>query len=143
MLRKKDMPLAVQRHVAALFNSWCARDFISRGEHEFLGGREEYIDDDVNATWNVLDARYENLVLQFFGENALLTYRNIVKEKDEAHSKSFTCHFRTVRSCCGVLTALPKNGAATDTNRSRCCGLDGNNVAVAGNYTGARIEAIG
>ena len=30
-----------------------------------------------------MDARYENLVLQFFGETALLTYRNIVKEKDE------------------------------------------------------------
>ena len=37
----------------------------------------------VNAKWNVLDARYENLVLQFFGETALLTYRNIVKETDE------------------------------------------------------------
>jgi ketosteroid isomerase-like protein len=83
MLRKKDMPLAVQRHDAALFNSWLARDFIARGEHEFLGSREEYIQDRVNATWTVLDARYENLVLQFFGENALLTYRNIVKEKDE------------------------------------------------------------
>src|SRR2546425_3035941 len=83
MLSKKDMPLAVQRHDAALFNSWCARDFIARGEHEFLGSREEYIQDHVNAAWNVLDARYENLVLQFFGETALLTYRNIVKEKDE------------------------------------------------------------
>ena len=29
------------------------------------------------------DARYENLVLQFFGDTAVLTYRNIVKEKDE------------------------------------------------------------
>ncbi len=83
MRRKKDMPLAVQKHDAALFNSWCARDFVARGEHEFLGTREEYIQDRVNATWNVSDARYENLVLQFFGETALLTYRNIVKEKDE------------------------------------------------------------
>ena len=83
MRRKKDMPLAVQRHDAALFNSWCARDFVARGEHEFLGSREKYIQDRVNATWNVSDARYENLVLQFFGETALLTYRNIVKEKDE------------------------------------------------------------
>ena len=83
MLRKKDMPLAVQRHDAALFNSWVARDFVSRGEHEFLGSREEYIQDHVNATWTVSDARYENLVLQFFGDTAVLTYRNIVKEKDE------------------------------------------------------------
>src|SRR5207245_8726630 len=29
MRRKKDMPLAVQRHDAALFNSWCARDFVA------------------------------------------------------------------------------------------------------------------
>jgi len=82
MLRKKDMPLAVQKHDAALFNSWLARDFIARGEHEFLR-RDEYIQDHVNAKWNVSDVRYENLVLQFFGETALLTYRNIVKEKDE------------------------------------------------------------
>src|SRR2546425_12350163 len=51
MLRKKDMPLAVQRHDAALFNSWLARDFVARGEHEFLGSREDYIRDRVNATW--------------------------------------------------------------------------------------------
>ena len=82
MLRKKDMPLAMQRHDASLFNSWLARDFIARGEHEFLH-REEYIQDRVNATWSISDVRYENLVLQFFGETALLTYRNIVKEKDE------------------------------------------------------------
>ena len=76
------MPLAVQKHDASLFNSWLARNVVARGEHEFLG-REEYIRDRVNATWSVSDARYENLVLQFFGETALLTYRNIVREKDE------------------------------------------------------------
>jgi len=82
MLRKKDMPLAMQRHDASLFNSWLARDFISRGEQEFLH-KEEYIQDRVNATWSISDVRYENLVLQFFGETAILTYRNAVKEKDE------------------------------------------------------------
>jgi ketosteroid isomerase-like protein len=82
MLRKKDMPLAMQKHDAALFNSFLARNFIARGEHEFLT-REEYIQDRVNATWSISDVQYENLVLQFFGETTLLTYRNIVKEKDE------------------------------------------------------------
>jgi hypothetical protein len=82
MLRKKDMPLAMQKHDASLFNSFLARDFISRGENEFLE-REDYIRDRVNALWTISDVQYENLVLQFFGENAVLTYRNIVKEKDE------------------------------------------------------------
>lgn len=82
MQRKKDMPLAMQKHDAALFNSWLGRDFIARGEDEFRG-REEYIQNRVNAKWSISDVRYENLVLQFFGETALLTYRNIVKEKDE------------------------------------------------------------
>ncbi len=82
MLRKKDMPLAMQKHDAALFDSFLARNFVSRGEHEFLQ-REEYIQDRVKATWMISDVQYENLVLQFFGETALLTYRNIVKEKDE------------------------------------------------------------
>src|SRR5207302_11078875 len=63
--------------------------------------------------------------------------------KDEAHSKNITCDSRTVRCSGRVLSALPKSGTATDINRSRCGGLDGNNVAVAGNYTYARIEAIG
>jgi Domain of unknown function (DUF4440) len=82
MLRKKDMPLAMQKHDASLFNSFLARDFIARGENEFLQ-REDYIRDRVNALWTISDVQYENLVLQFFGENAVLTYRNIVKEKDE------------------------------------------------------------
>ena len=82
MLRKKDMPLAMQTHDGSLFNSWLARGFIARGENEFLG-REEYIRNRVNATWSISDVRYENLVLQFFGDTALLTYRNFVKEIDE------------------------------------------------------------
>ena len=82
MLRKKDMPLAMQKHDASLFNSWLARNFVSRGEAEFLT-REEYIQDRVNAAWSISDVQYENLVLQFFGETAVLTYRNSVKGKDE------------------------------------------------------------
>ena len=82
MRRKKDMPLAMQKHDASLFNGFLARDFVSRGENEFLE-REDYIQDRVNALWTISDVQYENLVLQFFGETAVLTYRNIVKEKDE------------------------------------------------------------
>ena len=82
MLLKKDMPLAMQKHDASLFNSFLARNFISRGEHEFLH-REDYIRDRVNASWTISNVQYENLVLQFFGQTAILNYRNIVKEKDE------------------------------------------------------------
>ncbi len=36
----------------------------------------------MGGKWIISDVQYENLVLQFFGEIAVLTYRNTVKEKD-------------------------------------------------------------
>ena len=32
----------MQKHDASLFNSWLARDFISRGEHEFRQEKNTY-----------------------------------------------------------------------------------------------------
>lgn len=79
---KVILPLAMQKHDAALFDSILARDFISQGEGEFLN-RKEYIHDRVNGKWLITDVQYENLVIEFFGDWAMLTYRNRVKEKDE------------------------------------------------------------
>jgi ketosteroid isomerase-like protein len=59
-----------------------ARNFISQGEDEFFN-REEYIRDRVNGKWLITDVKYENLVLEFFGDLGMLTYRNKVTEKDE------------------------------------------------------------
>lgn len=79
---KVILPLAMQRHDAALFDSVLAKDFISQGENEFLN-REEYIQDRVTGKWTISDVQYENLVIEFFRDWAMLTYRNRVKEKDE------------------------------------------------------------
>ncbi|MEO6252784.1 MAG: nuclear transport factor 2 family protein [Ferruginibacter sp.] len=79
---KVILPLAMQKHDAALFDSVLAKDFISQGEDEFFN-RAEYIHDRVNGKWLITDVQYENLVLEFFGDLGLLTYRNKVIEKDE------------------------------------------------------------
>lgn len=76
------LPLAMQKHDAALFDSILAKDFTSQGEGEFLE-REAFIQNRVNGPWMMLDIQYENMVLQFFDEMALLTYRNTIKDKDE------------------------------------------------------------
>lgn len=79
---KVIIPLAMQKHDAALFDSVLAKDFTAQGEGQFFE-REAFIQNRVNGKWMISDVQYENLVLQFFGEIALLTYRNIVKEKDK------------------------------------------------------------
>jgi ketosteroid isomerase-like protein len=82
MRAKVIVPLAMQKHDAALFDSILAKGFTGRGENEFLE-REAYIQNRVKGKWMISDVQYENMALQFFGEIALLTYRNIVKEKDK------------------------------------------------------------
>jgi ketosteroid isomerase-like protein len=79
---KKDWPLAMQTKDEALFNRILARDFTFRGEDEFFE-RVNYIRDRVDSPVAVETAIYENLALQFFDEVAVLTYRNIVKGKDD------------------------------------------------------------
>lgn len=79
---KVALPLAMQKHDSLLFESVLAADFIYQGEEAFFN-RAEYIHDRVNAKWMISDVQYENLVLEFFGNYGVLTYRNKVKEKDE------------------------------------------------------------
>jgi hypothetical protein len=79
---KVILPLAMQRHDLKLFDSTLSRDFIYEGEEAFFN-RAEYIQDRVNAKWMISDVRYENLVVQFFDDYGILTYRNKVTEKDE------------------------------------------------------------
>lgn len=80
---KADLPRAVQTKNKALFESILARDFTFRGEDEWYG-RDAYIRDRVESRERVITVRYENLVLQFFGEMALLTYRNVLNHTDSA-----------------------------------------------------------
>ena len=82
---KKNFPLAVQTKDRALFEKILARDFVFRGEGENgLLRRENYINDRTNpSSGKVLTADYENIALQFFGDIAVMTYRNIVKGTNE------------------------------------------------------------
>jgi len=92
LIRRKILhPLAMQKHDSALFEDLITKDFTAQGEHEFFN-RQEFIQDRVNGKWMISDVQYENLVLQFFGEIGILTYRNIVKELDEK-GKPLTWHF--------------------------------------------------
>lgn len=78
---KMEWPRAMQTKDEASFNRILARDFTFRGEQEFYG-RDDYIRDRVGNNEVVASAQYENLVLQFFGDAAVLTYRNVVKITD-------------------------------------------------------------
>jgi len=82
IMTKVSLPLAMQRHDSLLFESILASDFIYQGEEAFFN-RSEYIHDRITAKWMISDARYENLVLEFFDGYGVLTYRNKITEKDE------------------------------------------------------------
>ncbi|MDQ3750109.1 MAG: nuclear transport factor 2 family protein [Acidobacteriota bacterium] len=80
---KKNFPLAVMTKDRALFERILARNFVFRGEGENgLLRREDYINNRVQATGAIELVQYENMVLQFFGEIAVITYRNVLKNKD-------------------------------------------------------------
>ena len=76
------LPLAMQKHDSVLFDSVLAKDFIYHGEEAFFN-REEYINDRVAGKWTITDVQYENVVLKFYKDMAVLSYRNMVKEIDE------------------------------------------------------------
>jgi hypothetical protein len=80
---KVMLPLAMQKHDETLFDSVLSKDFIYHGEEAFFN-RKEYIHDRVNAKWMISDVQYENMVLEFFDDFGVLTYRNKVKERDES-----------------------------------------------------------
>lgn len=74
---KIELPRAVQTKETNRFERILARDFVFRGEDEFYG-RADYIRARVNNKDTVVTADYDNVVLQFLGDMAFLTYRNTV-----------------------------------------------------------------
>ena len=74
---KHKWPLAMKTKDRVLFEEILANDFIFRAEDEFFN-RADYIQDRVNGTWTIDFVLYQNLVVQIFGQTALLTYRNIL-----------------------------------------------------------------
>lgn len=87
---KAAWPRAMQTKDKALFESILARDFTFRAEDEWYE-RDAYIRDRIESHERVTAVRYENLVLQCFGQLAVLTYRNVVSHTD-ATGKPATLH---------------------------------------------------
>jgi ketosteroid isomerase-like protein len=79
---KRNWPIAMQTKDRELFDKILSKTFTFRAEDGFFN-REDYILDRVQNPIIVETADYENLVLQFFGEMVVLTYRNIIKGKDK------------------------------------------------------------
>ena len=67
----------MQTKEADRFERILARNFVFRAEDQFYG-RADYIRERAKNKDTVITADYQNVVLQFIGDIALLTYRNIV-----------------------------------------------------------------
>ena len=80
---KRNLPLAMQRKDSALFDSILSIDFTYRGEDEFYKNKKDYIHNRINAHWTIDTVKYQNLVLQFFDDIAVLTYRNTLNGTDD------------------------------------------------------------
>lgn len=79
---KRNWPIAMQTKDSALLNKILSKDF-SFSTDNHIYNRADYIADRITpSSWKITNVKYENLALQFFGENALLTYRNVVENRD-------------------------------------------------------------
>lgn len=92
---KVSWPRAMQTKDAALFDRILARAFTFREADGRLLERDAYIRDRVQRSETVAAARYENVVLQLFGQLAVLSYRNVVSGTD-AGGKPETWHMSWV-----------------------------------------------
>lgn len=90
MRLRAKLPLAVQTKDASLFDRVLASGYTFRAADEFWN-REPYIRTRVDSSESVGTAHYENLVLQFFGDVAVSTYRNAVQVTD-ASGQGETLH---------------------------------------------------
>lgn len=80
---KRNFPLAMQRKDSLLFEQILGKSFTFRADDEFFN-RADYIRDRIHSTWTIDTVRYENLALQFFGDVAVLTYKNSLNGTDDA-----------------------------------------------------------
>lgn len=80
---KRKLPLAMQRKDSVLFESILSENFTYRGEDEFYKNKEDYINNRIHANWTIDTVKYQNLVLQFCGGMAILTYRNTLNGTDD------------------------------------------------------------
>ncbi len=83
---KQKWPLVMQMPNRAGFDTILSKHFTFAGDGNLLN-REDYIIDRTKPSdWKITFVKYDNLVLQFFGNTALLTYRNQVTNEN-IHTK--------------------------------------------------------
>ncbi len=107
---KIELPRAVQTKEADRFERILARTFVFRAADQFYG-RADYIQDRTHSKDTVMTADYENVVLQFIGEIAFLTYRNTVV--DDPGGPENTTHM----TWADILVKEDGRGQPTATNR--------------------------
>ncbi len=79
---KRKWPLVMQSPSVAGFDSLLARNFLFT-EKGHLFTREAYIQDRTKPSeWEITHVKYEDVTLQFFGDMALLTYKNQVRNEN-------------------------------------------------------------
>ena len=82
---KKLYPLAMRKKDRSLFEQILSRDFTSRGIKDFFN-RGDYIENRTQGAATDWSVKYENIVLQFVGDSCVLTYRNVIRGRDESGS---------------------------------------------------------
>lgn len=79
---KRKWPLAMQSPSASAFDSLLSNNFVFTGDGRLLNRKDYIIDRTSSSEWKITHVKYENMTLQFFGDIALLTYRNQVTNEN-------------------------------------------------------------
>jgi len=78
---KRKWPLAMQSKSKPAFDSILTSNFVFKGGTTFYN-REDYINDrTLPHEWKITFVKYDNVTLQFFGNTAILSYANQVRNE--------------------------------------------------------------
>lgn len=80
---KHKFPLAMQTKGKVIFEEIFAKAFVFYADDEFFN-RQDYINDRINGTWEIDTVKYQNLTLQFYGDKAVLSYKNVLDGTDDS-----------------------------------------------------------
>jgi hypothetical protein len=89
---KRLWPLAMQSKSVAAFDSILSKNFVFTSNGKLLN-RQAYISDRTSPSeWKITHVKYDHMSLQFFGNMALLTYRNQVTNENSTTKAIETEH---------------------------------------------------
>jgi len=79
---KRKWPLAMQSKSTSAFDSLLSPNFVFTGDGHLLNRKDYIINRTSPSEWKITHVKYANMTLQFFGNIALLTYRNQVTNEN-------------------------------------------------------------